>query len=108
MRHLSHLTELQHLDLSSNLLEDIEDMNELPPNLLSLKMIGNPMEQRAVESRALAEYRKPFVLHLSALVDLDKLEIMPAERMGYQGILRRGVNLNDMLFAKIRNDEIRR
>ena len=83
-------------------------MNELPANLLSLKMIGNPMEQRAVESRALAEYRKPFVLHLSALVDLDKIEIVPAERMGYQGILRRGVDVNDMLFAKIRNDEIRR
>ena len=28
--------------------------------------------------------------------------------MSYQGILRRGVNVNDMLFAKIRNDEIRR
>ena len=71
-------------------------------------MIGNPMEQQAVQERALAEYRKPFVLHLSALVDLDKIEIVPAERMSYQGVLRRGVDVNDMLFAKIRSDEIRR
>ena len=67
-------------------------------------MIGNPIEQRAVESRALAEYRKPLVLHLSALVDLDKIEIVPAERMSYLGTLRRKVNIDDMIMQKMKSD----
>ncbi len=39
-------------------------------------------------------YRKPFVLHLEQLTDLDKIEIEAAERMSYQGILRRSIDID--------------
>ena len=61
--------------MSNNKIEEFPDLNLLPPNLLSLKLIGNPIEQNAHESGKLAEYRKPFVLHLTQLEDLDKVEI---------------------------------
>ena len=80
---LNHLNELQLLDLSNNLIVEVEDLNQLPNNLLSLKFIGNPIEQEAKECRELASYRKPFVMHLQQLEDLDKIEIVPAERMSY-------------------------
>lgn len=84
------------------------DLNELPANLLSLKLLGNPIEQRASESNKLAAYRKPFVLHLTQLEDMDKLEIMPAERMTYMGTLPRPINIDEMLKRKKRDDEIRK
>ena len=65
MRNLSHLDELQFLDLSNNKIEEVEDLRELPLNLLSLKFIGNPIEQQALEIRELASYRKPIVLYLT-------------------------------------------
>jgi len=55
----------------------------------------------------LASYRKPFVLHLTKLIDLDKLEIVAAERMFYQGIISRRININEMLIGKKKNDQIR-
>ena len=58
-------------------------MGQMPPQLLALKLIGNPIEREAHESRDLAAYRKPFVLHFSQLEELDKIEILPAERMSY-------------------------
>lgn len=64
---LKHLVSLQFLDLSNNQIEAVPDMNELPVNLLSLKFIGNPIEQRAMDCGELAAYRKPFVLHLTEL-----------------------------------------
>ena len=39
---------------------------------------------------------------------MDKLEIVPAERMSYQGLLPRRVNVDDMLRKKMREDEIRK
>ena len=80
---MSHLTELQFLDLSNNKIAEVDNFEELPTNLLSLKLIGNPIEQQAMEIKELAAYRKPFVLHLSELEDMDKIEIVPAERMSY-------------------------
>ena len=82
-------------------------MTELPQNLLSLKMVGNPMEQRAIQSKKISAYRKPFVLHLSLLEDLDKIEIVPAERMSYLGTLRRKVNIDEMIMQKIKSDQVR-
>ena len=76
--------------------------------MLSLKLKGNPIEQQASESGRLAAYRKPFVLHLTQLEDLDKLEIVAAERMSYLGTLPRSVNIEEMLRRKIRDDEIRK
>lgn len=55
----------------------------------------------------MASYRKQFVLHLTKLIDLDKLEIVAAERMFYQGIISRRININEMLIGKKKNDQIR-
>ena len=46
VKHLVHLNRLEALDLSNNDIESVE-MSELPPNLLSLKLNDNPIEQRA-------------------------------------------------------------
>jgi len=97
IQNLKHLESLQFLDLSNNEIETVADLNELPPNLLSLKLSGSPIEQRASESNKLAAYRKPFVLHLTQLEDLDKLEIVTAERMSYMGALSRPINIDEML-----------
>jgi hypothetical protein len=105
---LSHLLSLQFLDLSHNLIEDVGDLNELPSNLLALKFIGNPIEQRAVNSKQLSIYRKPFVLHLRFLEELDKIEIDAAERMTYEGTLPRRINIDQMLQFKIKDNAIRK
>ena len=94
MKHLSHLEELQALDLSNNKIEEIGDLNELPPNLMSLKLLGNPIEQRAAEANQLSKYRKPLVLHLQLLEQLDKIEIIPAEKMSYMGLLQRKIDID--------------
>ena len=67
VHNLKHLVSLQLLDLSNNQIEAVTDLNELPANLLSLKFIGNPIEQQAMEVGKLSAYRKPFVLHLIEL-----------------------------------------
>ena len=108
IEHLGHLEQLQYLDLSSNLIEAVPDLNALPVNLLSLKLIDNPIERQASESGKLSAYRKPFVLHLSQLEDMDKLEILAAERMSYLGTLPRRVNIDEMLRKKKQEDEIRK
>ena len=96
------------MDLSNNLIEDVNDLNELPPNLLALKFIGNPIEQRAMDSKILSSYRKPIVLHLRLLEDLDKIEVDIAERMTYEGKLPRRINIDQMLLLKIRDDAVRK
>ena len=106
VRHLSHLLELQALDLSGNLLETA-DLGEYPPNLLSLKLKDNPIEQAAAESGKLSLYRKPFVLHLKQLEQMDKIEVVAAERMSYEGTLPRRINIDEMLRLKIKNDNVR-
>ena len=108
IENMGHLESLQFLDLSNNLIEAVPYLNELPANLLSLKLIGNPIERQASESNKLAAYRKPFVLHLSQLEDLDKMEILAVERMSYQGTLPRRVNIDEMLRKKKQEDEIRK
>ena len=73
------------LDLSNNEIEEV-DPKQLPANLLALKLIGNPVHTKA--SKQLSRYRKPIVLALELLEDLDKIEILPVERMTYQGIIK--------------------
>jgi hypothetical protein len=46
-------------------------------------------------------------MHLEQLTDMDKLEIVAAERMSYLGILQKRLNINQMLLSKIKNDQIR-
>ena len=53
----------------------------MPPNLLALKLIGNPIH--AAAKGRLSEYRKPIVLYLEHLEEMDKLEILPVERLTY-------------------------
>lgn len=50
-----------------------------------------------MESNQLSTYRKPFVLGLHMLESLDKIDIMAVERMSYQGLLNRRIDLNAML-----------
>lgn len=71
--------------------------NELPENLIALKLIGNPVHMKA--KGRLSEYRKPIVLHLEELNDLDKIEVQVHERMTYQGLLRadKRFNIDEML-----------
>ena len=73
------------LDLSNNEIEEVET-KQLPANLLALKLIGNPVYTNA--SKQMSKYRKPIVLALELLEDLDKIEILPVERMTYQGIIK--------------------
>lgn len=94
---MRNLASLQFLDISNNKIEQIDNLQELPSNLLALKMIGNPMEQRASQTKELAAYRKPFVLHFKLLEDLDKIEVDAAERMYYEGVLSRRINIDQML-----------
>ena len=44
---------------------------------------------------------------MSQLEDLDKIEIVPAERMSYLGTLRRKVNIDEMILQKIKSDQVR-
>ena len=104
--HLIHLKQLLCLDLSHNRIEEV-DLGQLPPNLLSLTLTGNPIEQRARESGKISQYRKPFVLQLDSLQQMDKIEIIAAEKMTYQGILPRKVNLDEMLRKKAQDDAAR-
>ena len=61
IENLLHLENLEMLDLSNNEIEEV-DTEQLPPNLLALKLIGNPVHTRS--TKTLSKYRKPIVLHL--------------------------------------------
>ena len=111
IQNLVHLESLQFLDLSNNLIE-VVDETELPPNLLALKLIGNPVHAKA--KGALSQYRKPIVLHLEHLEDLDKIEILPAERLTYQGVIKaknaadKRLNIDEMLVRQMANNELKK
>ena len=68
------------LDLSNNEIEEV-DPKQLPANLLALKLIDNPVYTNA--KKTMSKYRKSIVLQLEFLEDLDKIEILPVERMTY-------------------------
>ena len=80
IENLKHLESLEMLDLSNNEIEEV-DPKQLPANLLALKLIDNPVHIKA--KKTLSKYRKPIVLQLEFLEDLDKIEILPVERMTY-------------------------
>ena len=97
--------------MSNNKIEVIDE-KEFPPNLLALKLIGNPAHAKA--KGALSTYRKPIVLHLQFLEDLDKVEILPVERLTYQGIIKaknsadKRLNIDEMLVRQMANNEIKK
>lgn len=107
IQNLKHLTKLEHLDLSHNQIEEVAE-GELPPRLISLKLYNNPVHERAERKKQLSVYRRPIVLALPHLVDLDKVEIMPVERMHYQGLVKRKVDMEKMLLEKIRSDNAKK
>ena len=63
IENVKHLEQLQHLDVSNNELEEI-NVDELPKNVYSLKLIKNPVHQEAEKSKQLSIYRKPIILAL--------------------------------------------
>lgn len=79
---LKDLPDLQYVDLSNNDIEKIDATKQLPQSLLFLKLKGNPMQTKTKHKQALA-YRKPLVLALPNLVELDRIEILVAERLSY-------------------------
>jgi Leucine-rich repeat (LRR) protein len=90
------LKNLQYLDLSGNQIEEVDVKAELPESLIFLKLRGNPI---ATSSSSLIAYRKPIVLGLPNLIELDKIEVLVAERLSYQGLLPR-CNLENLLKKK--------
>jgi hypothetical protein len=61
-----------------------------------LKLRKNPI---ATISASMTAYRKPIVLGLPNLIELDKIEVLVAERLSYQGLLPK-CNLEKLLKTK--------
>lgn len=64
----------------------------LPANLVVLKLHGNP----CIGADNKFAYRREFVKELGDLEELDKIKVLPAERLSYQGHLPK-MNLRKML-----------
>ena len=79
MFELRFLQKLEFLDLSGNKIKEAE-VAYLPTNLFALKLLGNPLCQEGTHKFS---YRRDFVLALENLDTLDKVEVLPAERMSY-------------------------
>jgi Leucine-rich repeat (LRR) protein len=75
---LSYLQSLEFLDISSNKLA-VQGSDYLPTSLLVLKLQGNPCA--ATDHKYL--YRKDYVITLPQLEELDRLRILPAERLSH-------------------------
>ncbi len=70
---------------------------ELPHCLLFLKLRQNPVQSN---NPLLSAYRKPIVRALPELVELDKIEIVVAERLAYEGLLPK-CNIEKLLKEKV-------
>lgn len=60
------------------MIEQVDPVRELPDNLMVLKMLENPCTKEN-------GYRKKVVLGLKSLEELDRIKVVVAERMSYQG-----------------------
>lgn len=80
---MAYLNDLEFLDVSNNKIEEIDIEDGLPSSLLFLKVKGNLFRTDTFD------YRKEYVLLLENLIELDRIEVQPAERLSYQGILPR-------------------
>lgn len=76
----------------------------MPENLLALKLQGNPL---VTEGANKFTYRRDFILALENLEELDRLKVLPAERLNYQGLLPKVkiMNLLTDLELKTQQDE---
>lgn len=77
---LSYLKALEFLDLSGNLIKQLNPKH-IPERLVVLKLHGNPLIDSNSNNKY--EYRKPFVLWLEELDKLDKINVLPVERLSY-------------------------
>lgn len=82
------MNKLSFLDLSNNEIEKLE-VEELPQNLMILKMIENPVAKKS------ATYRKEVVVKLESLEELDRIKVIPAERLAYKGLIK--INVDSLL-----------
>lgn len=74
------MTKLAFLNLSFNKIKEYE-AEELPQNLMILKLMNNPCE------RSMPNYRRTAVLRCESLDEMDNVQVHIAERMHYQGII---------------------
>lgn len=72
------------MDVRYNEIAEFDAKNDLPANVLVLKVTGNPFINKDQEKKV---YRKPIVLALEKLEELDKLPVNQAERLAYRGLL---------------------
>ena len=82
---ISHLNHLAFLDLSSNLIELCDNIC-LPSSLIILRLSKNPILPET--------YRKPLVMYLNDLTELDKIKVVQAERLWYRGLLPKALTFN--------------
>ncbi len=76
------------------MIEIVEPLKELPEGLMVLKMMENPCAK-------LDDYRKKIVIGLKSLEELDRIKVVVAERMAYQGLIKVDV---EALLAKYRKE----
>lgn len=92
---LSYLSKLEFVDLCNNKI-DHHKVECLPECLLVLKLQGNPLCQASDASAHRWSYRKVYVEALANLDQIDKVEVLQAERLSYKGLLPR-MNLKTLL-----------
>ena len=89
---IRYLGKLNFLDLSQNKLKD-NGADKLPKSLIILSLQENPLTRESDNQFA---YRKPYVLELPELEEMDSVNVIAAERLSYQGLLPK-VNIYKML-----------
>ena len=76
---IRHLEKLNYLDLSQNKLQG-NGADKLPKSLIILSLQYNPL---TTESSNQFAYRKPYVLELPELEEMDSVNVIAAERLSY-------------------------
>lgn len=86
---LSHLIYLNFLDISFNSIEDLDVYKEFPPNIHVLRCTSNPFLRKPTPTGENGKeyFRKQVILALPDLAELDKTQVLPMERLKYQGKL---------------------
>lgn len=93
------------MDLSNNKIETVTPAESFPEGLMFLKLRGNPIAANGFG------YRKQFVEALPELQELDKIKVLAAERLSYQGLLPKvkiDKLLTDLMEERAKSDATRR
>eukprot|EP00347_Sterkiella_histriomuscorum_P021756 403332873 len=91
---IKHLKQLSFLDISHNQIENL-DVNELPKNIMVMKVFENPF------CKTQPDHRKQIVSQLEFLEELDRIKVIQAERLAYKGLIKIDV---EQLLEKFRNE----